>query len=294
MTPTMTRIGTLQTDLGESPVWDAAAGRLWVMDCRRGSIHSLHPETGKGPAWTVPAPAGSFALTADGHVVVALKTSVALLDTDTGELRTLGEIHDSHPNLRLNDGKVLPDGSFLVGTMHVHREADEPLLGGVYRLAPDGGFARVAPALGVTNGPCVSPLDGRLYVADSAARRIDSYALAADGTLTDARVFVRTANLDSAPDGAAFDTDGGLWVALVHAGAIVRFDAQGQVTQRVDVPLTHPASLCFGGPDLTDLFVTSIRDSGRLLADGPLDGAVLRVRGLDVAGAPVPVCRLEP
>ncbi len=73
----------------------------------------------------------SFALNGDDEIIVALKDTFALVRLSDGTLRTLSEsIDDSHPHLRLNDGAPLPDGSFVAGTMHIHREAGEAPLGG--------------------------------------------------------------------------------------------------------------------------------------------------------------------
>jgi hypothetical protein len=41
-----------------------------------------------------------------------------------------------------------------------------------------------------------------------------------------------------------------------------------------------------------DLFVTTISDSGRLSASGPMDGAVLKLTGLGFSGAARPQCRM--
>ncbi len=294
----ISRVGTVSADLGECPLWDGAAGRLWFMDCRRGVVYRIDPEQAD-PApdelIDVPPPAGSFAFNHDGRLVVALKESIALVDPASGSLTRLAQIDDSHPNLRLNDGTALADGSFLFGTMHPFRAEGEAPLGGLYRLFPDGRLRKLDTGFGVVNGPRVSSLDSRLYVCDSAARTIWTYAFDDDGGLADRRVFVTTGHLGSAPDGCCFDSDGGLWTALVHAGAVVRFAPDGRLDLRIDVPLAHPTSLCFGGPGLADLFVTSIRDSGRLRADGPLDGALLRVQGTAIGGRRgyvLPACRL--
>lgn len=282
MSVTITPFGPFRAALGECPRWDV--GALWMMDCRKGLILSLDGQGAPTVRAEVPAPAGSFAVREAGGFVVALKEEVALIGPD-GSRRSVGRIADSHPNLRLNDGTVLPDGSFLTGTMHVFREAGEPPLGGIYRLAPDLSFHKVAPAVGVANGPCMGP-DNRLYLADSAAKSIFRHAIAKDGTLSDIQPFADLAPLGSAPDGCCFDDQGGLWTALVHAGAVVRLDAGGQVSQRIDLPVRHPAALCFGGAALDQMFVTSISDSGRLRADGPLDGAVLCVTGHGRRGLP--------
>lgn len=44
---------------------------------------------------------------------------------------------------------------------------------------------------------------------------------------------------------------------------------------------------------MDDLFVKSIRDSGRLSASGPLDGAVLKVTGLGFRGTARPLCQMR-
>lgn len=287
------RLGDVTLELGECPVWHG--GRLWVLDCRQGFLCALDPDGGQVLArHAAPAPLGSFAFNGDGSdcAVVALKEEIAALDLRTGRLRTLARIEDSHPHLRLNDGTALADGSFFVGSMHLYLAPGEAPLGGLYRLDASLQLRRLAPGLGIANGPCVSPLNGRLHVADSAARVIYSYALGPDGLLADRQVFARTDAFDAGPDGCTFDTGGGLWTALARAGALLRFDAQGRVAQRVDLPVAHPSAVCFGGPRMADLFVTTIRNSGRLVATGPLDGAVLKLTGLGFTGLPRPVCRL--
>lgn len=288
------RIGTLRAALGECPVWDAMRGYLWMADCRQGQIMAIHPESGATRHWQLPAPLGSFALNGDDEVVAALKETFVLFSTADHTMRTLARIGDSHPNLRLNDGVPLSDGSFVAGTMHIYREEGEAPLGGLYHLDTRGRLTRIAQDLGVVNGPGPDPSGKHFYVSDSSQRKIFRFRMDSDGGLLAREVFVDTDALGSAPDGCCFDAEGGLWTALVHAGAIARFDPQGRLDRRIDLPVRHPASLCFGGDDLRDIYVTSISDSGRLSASGPLDGALLRVRGAGYMGAARPQCRIRP
>jgi len=278
--------------LGECPVWHGQ--QLWLMDCRAGLIYALDPDTGAvTEQHAAQAPLGSFAFNADGEwIVLAQKEEVVALHLRSGRSRVLARIEISHPHVRLNDGIALADGSFVVGTMHVFREPDEAPLGGLYRLDAALGWRKLDEGIGITNGPCVNPRNGRLHVADSTERVIYSYAMAPDGMLSDKREFVRTDIQGSGPDGCAFDTEGGLWATLVRAGRLARYDMEGRLTHLVDLPVAHPSALCFGGPDMADLFVTSISDSGRLSASGPLDGAVLKVTGLGFRGLARPVCRM--
>jgi len=285
------RLGELKTALGECPVWHE--GRLWLLDCRAGFLCALDPDTGAVlQRHEVPPPLGSFAFNADGRVVLALKEQISSLDLGTGELRTLARIEASHPHLRLNDGTSMRDGSFVVGTMHVFREPGEAPLGGLYRLDDDLQLHKLDEGMGITNGPCLNPVNGRLHVADSAERVVYSYAIAPDGRLQDRKTFLSTEAYASGPDGCCFDSEGGLWTALVRVGAIARFDMQGRLTHRIELPVAHPSALCFGGPDMAELFVTTISDSGRLSASGAMDGAVLKLSGAGFRGAARPLCRL--
>lgn len=286
------RLGDLKTALGECPAWFGQ--RLWLLDCRAGLILALDPDTGALLArHEAPAPLGSFAFNHDGSIILALKEHIAALNPKTGELRMLADIGCSKQHLRLNDGISLPDGSFLTGTMHTFREPGEAPLGGLYRLDTDLHLHKLDTGLAITNGPCISPTSGRLHVADSEARCIYSYSIAADGTLTDKKLFLDTNAYDSGPDGCCFDLEGGLWVALVRTGKLARFDEAGQATHLIDLPVKLPSAVCFGGPDMSDLFVTSISDSGRLTASGPMDGGVLKVSGLGFKGVARPVCQLK-
>lgn len=287
------QIGQLRTALGECPVWDAEESRLWMADCRKGLIYALDVETGRFETYELPAPIGSFALNAQDELVVALKEDFALYRLADRSIRILANIGDSHPNLRLNDGSPLPDGSFVAGTMHVFREPGQAPLGGLYRLDQQGRLTRLACNFGVVNGPVMHPDLPYFFVADSSERKIYRYAIRNHSELTDPQVFVDTSALQTAPDGCCFDSNGGLWMALVHAGAIARFDESGMLTDRIDLPVRHPASLCFGGPQLADIFVTTISDSGRLKADGALDGALLRIQDSGYRGAPRQRCAIS-
>lgn len=292
--PEIQPFGTVHTRLGECPVWDAARQWLWCIDSREGLLLALDAGGEECQRFEVPPPLGSFALNSDGRLVLALRETVVLLDPASGRLQTLGRLEEQHPNLRLNDGAALGDGSFCVGTMHTFREPQEAPLGGLYRVDTRGHMQRVDSGYGVVNGPVQHPVDGRVFVCDSAARQIHVYPSAPADRPWQRTLFADTQALGSAPDGCCFDDEGGLWSAMVHTGELVRWDAQGRPDQRLRVPLAHPSALCFGGPDLADLYVTSIADSGRLTASGPLDGRVLRVRGLGRRGAPRPQCRIQP
>jgi sugar lactone lactonase YvrE len=112
----------------------------------------------------------------------------------------------------------------------------------------------------------------------------------ATGELGTREEFVRFDGAAGLPDGLATDRDGGVWVALFRGGALHRYDAGGTLTHVVDVPVTYPTSLAFGGDDLRTVLVTTSSAHPAPTGPEPLAGSVLAFRA-DVAGVPVGVYR---
>jgi sugar lactone lactonase YvrE len=291
METTVRRIGDSKDLLGESPCWDARTSAVWWIDSLAGVVRRLtvEPDIGGELIHRVPAPLGSIALCEGGGILLALKDRFALFDPAKGAVEDLARIDVDHPDVRLNDGKCDPWGNFIAGTLQVHRAPGEAALGGLYRLSPDGELELLARGYGLTNGPCFSP-DGRtLYVADSSigVRTIWAYDYMPDRPLANRRVFVQTESLGAGPDGAAVDEEGFLWSALPRIGQLGRFAPDGKLDRLLKMPATHPTSLCFGGPNLDRLYVTSISRSTNLTGTLPDDGGLWEVRGLPARGIAV-------
>ena len=85
---------------------------------------------------------------------------------------------------------------------------------------------------------------------------------------------------------ATVDAAGFLWTPLVRTGQLARFAPDGQLDRLLDLPATHPTSLCIGGTDLRTAYITSISRSTHLVGDRPDDGGLFELRGLPVPGLP--------
>ncbi len=53
------------------------------------------------------------------------------------------------------------------------------------------------------------------------------------------------------------DSKGGFWVAMWEGGKVIHFDKTGKRIKEISVPALHTTSCCFGGKDLTTLFITT-------------------------------------
>ena len=283
-------LGAGRYDLGESPVWDDRQELLYWTDGLQGVIYCARPDGKPIKSWRFEEAVGSFCLTEMGKILAACETGLCELDPVSGTFTWVFRFDASASNTRLNDGKVAPDGSFVFGSMD--RNEEKPL-GRAYRFAIDRTVEDLADGFVVFNGPCWSPDGTVFYVSDSGNGRFLRYAQAKDGTLGRPDVLARTATpLTGSFDGAAVDAEGYIWSARVFGGRLTRFTPHGAIDREIALPIRKPTSLCFGGPELSVLFVTSM---GAQLAphfppDGELGGAILAIHGLGVHGLPLRKC----
>ena len=281
----MSPVSTRPDLLGESPVWDVDRQRLYWVDSVSRLIRGYEPETGAFRDWPTPSMVGSVALGADEALVVGLADGVYRLDLETGAFAPIFTLAAADPRIRFNDGKNDRAGCFLCGTMGVHADP----LGRLYRIDSEGRGAVLATGVRISNALCFSP-DGRtLYFADSLERKIRAYDYSDEAPFISApRVFFDTGPHESGPDGATVDADGCLWVCLIQVGKIARIAPNGVLDRMIDAPTDLPSCVAFGGPDLTTLYVTSIKDSGtgRAVSRHPQGGMLYAIEGLGAKGLP--------
>lgn len=283
-----TRLSPAPDLLGECPIWDDRLQRLYWIDSVARKIHCHDWGSGAFRSLTLPATIGSIGLCADaGQLVVGLVDGVYLVDAETGACTCLWQVDPPDARMRLNDGRVDRAGRFVIGGMGIHAEPR----GQLYRIGQDGVAQVLATGIRISNALCFSPDGAVMYHADSLDRYIRAYDYGAgDAPLSAARVFADTQQFASGPDGATVDAEGFVWVALFNVGKIARFTPMGRLDRLIDAPTDLPTCLCFGGPDLATLFVTSIKDSGsgRAISRHPMGGHMYALEGLGVRGLPEP------
>lgn len=241
--------------VGESPVWDADRQRLLWCDIPAGVIHALDMANGVRESWSFSEPVPSFGLARHGRLVVALRSEVVLFDPQSGARDVVASVTHAKPAMRLNDGKVGPDGAFWVGSMDADGDAAK-----LYRVGPDGSVRVVAEGIAISNGLAWNAAGTRLYHSDSRGGMwLDCWDFdARTGTVSNRRRLRDQDHANGRPDGGACDLDGTYWSAGPSAGRVNRLSADGALLGWVDVPLQHPTMPCFGGPDMRTVFVTSL------------------------------------
>lgn len=121
---------------------------------------------------------------------------------------------------------------------------------GVYYLAPDlKRLVRVIDDLRQPNG-IIGTADGKtLYVTDIAAKKTYAYRIQPDGSLSEKRLFCAMGS-----DGMTLDDRGNLY--LTGKGVFV-VSPGGKQIEHIEVPEPWTANVCFGGRDLSTLFITA-------------------------------------
>jgi sugar lactone lactonase YvrE len=190
---------------------------------------------------------------------------------------TIAEVEPELPANRFNDAALDPAGRLWAGTMSTERAQGTAAL---YRVAHGAVEVAIAGAT-ISNGLDWNLDFTLLYYIDSTTQRIDAIEFDLDrGRLGTRRAFAAIDPRDGLPDGLTVDADGGVWVALFGGAEVRRYLPDGSLDARVDVPVTNPTSLAFGGPDLSELYVTSAKHrlSPEQLEREPLAGSLLRLR----------------
>jgi sugar lactone lactonase YvrE len=287
MHPEVTCLADAACLLGEGPVWDERAGRLYWVDIKAPAVHCAEPATGAHRLWAAPELVSALALREAGGLVAAMKSGFAFFDPETGGFEPLFDPQPDQPAARLNDGKCDRLGRFWAGGMD---DAEEKPLGDLFRLDPDLGWERIPIGFVVTNGVSWSG-DGRsFFLNDSANRRAYVYDFdMAAGRLGERRLFAAFSAGEGHPDGMCVDAEDHVWIAHWDGGRVSRRRPDGSTATVISLPAPRTTSCCFGGPDLDVLYVTSARIglSGETLAREPLSGAVFAVTGLGVKGRPM-------
>ena len=271
----------LHDEIGESPLWSPAEQALWWVDINGKRLHRFDWTTRRASTWPTAERCGCIALHAQGGLVAAMETG--LFHVHPGADGTLGSeriasVRHARADMRFNDGRCDRTGRFYAGTMVLDTSLGAAS-GVLYRYGR-GALEPLVDGLITSNGLAFSPDNRTMYLSDShpSVQCVWAFDLADDGTPSNRRVFVDMNPLPGRPDGGAVDADGCYWICANDAGLVHRFTPAGRLDRSIEVPVAKPTMCSFGGPDMKDLFVTSLRRADLPPGAEPLAGAVFVAR----------------
>lgn len=269
----------------EGPSWDRQSARLWWVDITGQRVHCFDPVSGSDCSWNVGLDTGAVILTTSGAVLLAVPNGLVKFDPDTGTVGELIAVEAELPGNRLNDAKVDSTGRLWVGTMPYDKRLG---VGGLYSIDSKREVVSQMRDLTIVNGPAFDDALSRLYVADTSAGLV--YAADFDlhsGTIGARRVFVDLSGAGYWPDGMTVDNEGRLWVAVGCDSSVHCYSPDAALLERIELPVSNPTSVCFGGEQGSTLFITTswydISHAARL--EQPLAGSIFTAQP-GAVGAP--------
>jgi sugar lactone lactonase YvrE len=276
----MPALQTLMTGLafGESPRWHD--GRLWFSDMGAEEVVAVDLEGNSEVIARIPAMPMGIGWLPDGRLLIVSALDGRLLRREPdgslvthADLTSLAEhpwsdmVVDGRGNAYIgNIGFEFPDGEFAPGILAL--------------VTPDGAARQVADGVAFANGMAVTPDNSTLILAESYANRLTAFDIAADGSLSNRRVWADLGG--GVPDGICLDAENAVWYGDVPNQRCVRVGEGGAVLQAIE--LDRGCFACtLGGPDRSTLFLMAAEFSAASMAgEAPPTGQVL------TAAAPVP------
>ena len=266
--------------IGESPRWHK--GRLWFAHWGTREIVAVDLDGNREVVGHGPEGLGwSIDWLHDGRLLV---TGPELLRREPGgemvRHADLGAVAGHGWNEIVVDGR----GNIYLDGVGFRFGQEEFRPGIIALVTPDGAARQVAEDIAFPNGMVVTPDNSTLIVSESFGRTLTAFDIAADGGLSNRRVWAEGIG----PDGICLDADGAVWTQS-GGNSCVRVREGGEILDRVDLDRS-PFACMLGGPDGRTLFITaqewrlsdSPADNIARLTTGPRTGRVL------AAPAPAP------
>jgi sugar lactone lactonase YvrE len=252
----------------EGPRWHD--GRVYVSDFYTQRVLAVDPAGGGDPevVANVPEQPSGIGWLPDGTMLVVSMRDRALMRVrDGGKLEVHADLSGLAP-WHINDMVVDAAGRAYIGNFGFDIMSGAPLRRTVLiRVDPDGTATVAADDLAFPNGMVIFP-DGRtLVVAESLAKRLTAFDVAADGTLSNRRAWAQLGEMPDtedvgeviaaggvAPDGIALDAEGAIWAADAVGGRVVRVREGGEIVEEI-APGTGVFACALGGAEGRTLFL---------------------------------------
>ncbi|HLG78336.1 MAG TPA: SMP-30/gluconolactonase/LRE family protein [Ktedonobacteraceae bacterium] len=249
---------SIQNRLGEGSFWDDIEQRLYWLDIKERCFYRMDVATRQYERFDVGVQIGVMALRAGGGFVMATDHGFVFWNTSTKAIHVVANPIAGQANKRFNDGNIDTQGRFWAGTMCDPVESCTGLENHLYRLDPDGSLHMMDGGLGMPNGLVWSPDNHTMYLTDSPQQVIYAYDFDEEaGTIKNRRPFIQTSGEPGVPDGLTIDNEGYLWSVRYNGRKILRYDPDGSLERTILVPAEHPTSCTFGGPNMSELYITT-------------------------------------
>jgi sugar lactone lactonase YvrE len=246
--------------------------RLWLSDMYAGKVLTVGLDGERTEVAEVPGRPSGLGFLPDGTPLAVSMEDHRLLRLEQGgpvEHADLTPLVSGH----VNDLLVGPEGRAYAGNFGFDfLGGADPAPAELVAVEPDGSARVVADGLMFPNGMALADGGETLLVAEMLAAKVTAFSVAADGSLSERRVWAELP--DRFPDGIALDADGNLWVASSLSAEALLVAPGGEVLELISTAPRLAPACALGGPDGRTLFLALAETSPELLAQGISKGRI--------------------
>ncbi len=283
-------------------------GRVWLADPESAVVEAL-PDGTLNRVGNAGGTPNGINMDAEGRIVIAnvggLETPggrgpVQRLDVESGEIEVLADQIDGIPLVSSNYPHVDSQGRIWVTHSTSQSGADafsgEPD-GFLFRIETDGSLTMLATEILFANGITLDPQEENAYVCSTLGCHVLRFPINEDGSLGEREVYgpqlgktvadlaaMRPLSAEQRgelglTDGCGFDQEGNLWVTLPMSNKVVAITPQFEVVTMIEdlegEIMQAPTNVSWGGNDMSDLYIGSIRSNYVVHARAPIPGEPL-------------------
>ena len=280
MSTTILRSGLF---FGEGPRWHA--GRLWYSDFYDHAVHAIDLDGNDERIVKVESQPSGLGWLPNGDLLVTSMLDRKLMRWDGSSLTVHADL-GTHFTWHANDLLVDQQGRAYIGNFGFDYEVflDEQGIEGLFadpdslttvmcRVDADGTINVASDGLIFPNGMVITPDGKTMIVAETLALRLTAFDVAADGSLSNRRVWADLSAHMAAPDGICLDAGGAVWIANALAPRLMRIGEGGVVLDDVETTMNTYACM-LGGPEGKHLFAMTAPTSDSRHAPLERNGAI--------------------
>jgi sugar lactone lactonase YvrE len=265
------------TILGEGTLWVKSHNSIYFVDIKRKKIFILNTKNKKKKILKVNKEIGFLSHIKNNIFILGLKGELRIVNLKTKKIIKSIIVEKNKTLNRLNDGKTDPKGRLWFGSMdNLERKIRT---GSLYCLDNNLNLTEVDKNYYITNGPAFINSEN-FYHTDSRDKKIYKIKIDKKLKIIKKKVFIKFKSKEGSPDGMTLDKKNNLWTCHFGGACISVFNKTGKKIHTIDFPAKNITNCTFGGPNHSELFVTSAKKSmsKKDLRQFKLSGSLFRIK----------------
>lgn len=249
-----------QCFLGEGPLWIAELGCFFWVDIEKGNLHRYNSATEQLEIRHFPHRLAVVLEGQNGKLILGLDRMLVRYDWETEEIEETCAVEEDLSLNRFNDGKVDPKGCIWIGTLSTKFTEGA---GSLYRIDSDLKPEVQLKSLTISNGMAWTADQRTFYFIDTPTKKIQEFAFDLEsGEIKFRRIAVEIHEGLGFPDGMCIDQEDMLWVAHYAGSGVYRWNPKtGELLNKIELPVPHVTSCCFGGENLDQMLITTAQEN---------------------------------